>query len=50
MQLDEAELAPIGRGGADVAAFRQLVSRKAHEVYARREVEYPATVGLAHSP
>ena len=48
VRLDETDLAPFAHGGADVAAFRQLVSRKAHEVYARREVEYPATVGLAH--
>jgi len=48
VRLDETELAPFAQGGADVAAFRQLVSRKAHEVYAHREVEYPATVGLAH--
>jgi preprotein translocase subunit SecA len=47
-RLDETDLAPLEKGGYDTQAFKQLVSRKAREVYERREVEYPVLVGLAH--
>ncbi|MFM8893493.1 MAG: SEC-C metal-binding domain-containing protein, partial [Planctomycetia bacterium] len=42
VRLDQADIA------ADPQAFKQLVSRKAREVYAEREIEYPVLVGLAH--
>ena len=40
--LDAAELEQVERNGLDPQAFKQLVARKAREVYARREIEYPA--------
>jgi preprotein translocase subunit SecA len=46
--LDEQELASVAKNGVDPQAFKQLVSRKAREVYARREIEYPVLVGLSH--
>jgi len=46
--LDEQELAAVEKNGHDVPSFKQLVSRKAREVYARREIEYPVLVGLSH--
>ena len=46
--LNEHELAAIEKNGVDVQAFKQLVSRKAREVYERREIEYPVLVGLSH--
>jgi preprotein translocase subunit SecA len=46
--LDAQELAAVEKNGADPQAFKQLVSRKAREVYARREIEYPVLVGLSH--
>ena len=48
VRLDEADLAPLEKTGYDTQAFKQLVSRKAREVYERREIEYPVLVGLAH--
>jgi preprotein translocase subunit SecA len=47
-RLDEADLAAVERSGSEAGAFAALVRRKAREVYARREVEYPVLVGLAH--
>ncbi len=46
--LDEQELASVAKNGVEPQAFKQLVSRKAREVYARREIEYPVLVGLSH--
>ena len=46
--LDAATLAEMQAAGTDASAFRQIVSRKARDVYARREIEYPVLVGLAH--
>ena len=46
--LDAAELEQVERNGLDPQAFKQLVARKAREVYARREIEYPVLVGLSH--
>jgi preprotein translocase subunit SecA len=42
------DLAACERSGGDAAAFREIVKRKAREVYASREIEYPVLVGLAH--
>jgi preprotein translocase subunit SecA len=46
--LDAATLAEMQAAGTDAPAFRKIVSRKARDVYARREIEYPVLVGLAH--
>ncbi|MFM9058446.1 MAG: SEC-C metal-binding domain-containing protein [Planctomycetaceae bacterium] len=46
--LDAADLAAFEKAGGDAAAFGGLATRKAREVYARREIEYPVLVGLAH--
>jgi preprotein translocase subunit SecA len=46
--LDSQELAAVETNGHDIPAFKQLVSRKAREVYASREIEYPVLVGLSH--
>ncbi|MFM7108100.1 MAG: SEC-C metal-binding domain-containing protein, partial [Planctomycetaceae bacterium] len=46
--LDAADLAAFEKAGGDAAAFCGIVKRKAREVYARREIEYPVLVGLAH--
>ena len=46
--LPDEEAAALERGGLDAAAFKQRVSELARDVYARREVEYPVLVGLAH--
>ena len=48
VRLDKADLGPLERTGYDPKAFQELVSHKAREVYARREVEYPVLVGLSH--
>jgi len=48
VQLDAQELAAVEKNGIDSQAFKQLVSRKARDVYAHREVEYPVLVGLSH--
>jgi preprotein translocase subunit SecA len=47
-RLDDADLAALEKAGHDAAAFKTLVRRKAREVYAHREIEYPALVGLSH--
>jgi preprotein translocase subunit SecA len=47
-RLDETDLAAIEKAGHDAGAFKELVRRKAREVYARREIEYPVLVGLSH--
>jgi preprotein translocase subunit SecA len=46
--LDAQELAAVEKNGHDAQAFKQLVSRKAREVYGFREIEYPVLVGLSH--
>ncbi|MFM9024179.1 MAG: SEC-C metal-binding domain-containing protein, partial [Planctomycetaceae bacterium] len=46
--IDAADMAAFERADGDVAAFRTLVKRKARDIYARREIEYPVLVGLAH--
>ena len=46
--LDPQELAEVEKNGHDAQAFKQLVRRKAREVYGRREIEYPVLVGLSH--
>jgi preprotein translocase subunit SecA len=46
--LPDDEVAALERGGLDVAAFKARVCALARDVYARREVEYPVLVGLAH--
>jgi preprotein translocase subunit SecA len=48
VRLDGGDLAALEKAGHDAAAFRQLVGKKAREAYARREIEYPVLVGLAH--
>jgi preprotein translocase subunit SecA len=47
-RLSAAELEQAERNAADPQAFKEFVARKAREVYARREVEYPVLVGLSH--
>jgi len=46
--LTPAEIEQAERNATDPQAFKELVARKAHEVYARREIEYPVLVGLSH--
>jgi preprotein translocase subunit SecA len=46
--LPDEEIANLERSGLDAATFKARVSRLARDVYARREVEYPVLVGLAH--
>jgi preprotein translocase subunit SecA len=46
--LTTAEIEQAERNAADPQAFKELVARKAREVYARREIEYPVLVGLSH--
>ncbi|MFM7243031.1 MAG: preprotein translocase subunit SecA, partial [Planctomycetaceae bacterium] len=46
--LPNEEIAALERGGLDAASFKSRVSRLARDVYARREIEYPVLVGLAH--
>jgi preprotein translocase subunit SecA len=48
VRLDEADLAGLEKAGHDAGAFKALVRRKAREVYANREIEYPVLVGLSH--
>jgi preprotein translocase subunit SecA len=47
-RLDESDLAAVEKAGHDANAFKELVRRKAREVYAQREIEYPVLVGLSH--
>ena len=47
-RLDETDLAAVENTGHDANAFKELVRRKAREVYAQREIEYPVLVGLSH--
>jgi preprotein translocase subunit SecA len=47
-RLDESDLAAVEKAGHDANAFKDLVRRKAREVYAQREIEYPVLVGLSH--
>jgi preprotein translocase subunit SecA len=46
--LTADELAALEKSGLDARSFKELVRRKAREVYAHREIEYPVLVGLAH--
>jgi preprotein translocase subunit SecA len=48
VRLDAQEVEQAQASGLDVKQFTSLVQRKAREVYARREVEYPVLVGLSH--
>jgi len=48
VRLDAQEVEQAQASGLDVKQFTALVQRKAREVYARREVEYPVLVGLSH--
>ena len=48
VRLDAKEVEQAQASGLDVKQFTALVQRKAREVYARREVEYPVLVGLSH--
>jgi len=43
-----ATLNPEEVRGLEVNEFRELVERKAREIYAEREILYPVVVGLAH--
>ncbi len=42
------QLDPNDVGSLEPAAFRDLVSRKAREVYEQREIDYPVLAGLGH--
>ncbi|NDC63238.1 MAG: preprotein translocase subunit SecA [Planctomycetia bacterium] len=46
--LDQADVERAEKNGLDPQAFKQLVTRKARDVYARREIDYPVLVGLSH--
>ncbi len=46
--LDAAEVDRVVKAGLDPRQFRDLVKKHAHEVYARREAEYPVLAGLSH--
>ncbi len=46
--LSRAEIDEAVHSGLDARQFRELVRRRAHEVYAHREVEYPVLAGLSH--
>jgi preprotein translocase subunit SecA len=47
-ELSADEIATLERAGLDAPAFKQRVVQLARDVYARREIEYPVLVGLAH--
>ncbi len=46
--LAPADVENAVQTGLDPKQFRELVKRKAHEVYGRREIEYPVLAGLSH--
>ena len=46
--LDSAEVERVVKAGLDPRQFRDLVKKHAHEVYGRREAEYPVLAGLSH--
>jgi preprotein translocase subunit SecA len=46
--LDPAEVERVVKAGLDPRQFRDLVKKHAHEVYGRREAEYPVLAGLSH--
>jgi preprotein translocase subunit SecA len=46
--LTPADIEQAMQSGLDPKQFRELVKRKAHEVYARREIDYPVLAGLSH--
>jgi preprotein translocase subunit SecA len=46
--LAPADIERAVQSGLDPKQFRDLVKRKAHEVYGRREIEYPVLAGLSH--
>jgi len=46
--LAPADVEHAVQTGLDPKQFRELVKRKAHEVYGRREIDYPVLAGLSH--
>jgi preprotein translocase subunit SecA len=46
--LAPADVENAVQTGLDPKQFRELVKRKAHEVYGRREIDYPVLAGLSH--
>jgi len=46
--LEQADIERAVQAGLDPKQFRDLVKKHAHEVYARRETEYPVLAGLSH--
>jgi preprotein translocase subunit SecA len=46
--LEQADVERVVQAGLDPKQFRDLVKKHAHEVYARRETEYPVLAGLSH--
>ncbi len=46
--LAPADIERAVQSGLDPKQFRELVKRKAHEVYGRREIDYPVLAGLSH--
>jgi len=47
-ELPADEIAALEQAGLDALTFKQRVVQLARDVYARREIEYPVLVGLAH--
>ena len=46
--LTPADIEAAVQSGLDPKQFRELVKLKAHDVYARREIDYPVLAGLSH--
>ena len=46
--LAPADVENAVQTGLDPKQFRELVKRTAHEVYGRREIDYPVLAGLSH--
>ena len=46
--LSPADIERAVQSGLDPKQFRELVKLKAHDVYARREIDYPVLAGLSH--
>ena len=47
-ELTADDMAGLEQGGHDPASFKRQVAELAREAYARREIDYPVLVGLAH--
>jgi preprotein translocase subunit SecA len=47
-RLDDADITRFRQAADDGKTFQGLVRAQAREAYARREIEYPVLVGLAH--